>query len=140
MFLNLLDDDQKRAFAALASKIVVADDTVYAEEFSLMNILHAEIGWDLKTSQADMAAIDALLLRAFRSRRSRIIALLELYVVALAEGKLPPEEIAILEEVRKAFDFDEAEGRSLLAWARDITPRILEGWEMVWNEDVPQTD
>ena len=136
MFLNLLNEPQKRAFAALATKIVIADNTVHHEEFSLMNILHAEMGWDLKADGNDLIEVDKMVYKAFDSKRSRIVALMELYVVALCENKLPPEELAVLDEVRRAFGFSEAEAEALLDWARDITPRVLAGWKMAWDENI----
>ena len=44
MYLNLLDDDEKRAFAELAEKMIEADGLVIGREAAALAALKAEMG------------------------------------------------------------------------------------------------
>ena len=132
MFLNLLNERQKIAFATLATRITVADNKVYPQEFSLMNILHAEMGWDIKAGSRDLKAPPDY--AAFDTARSKMIALIELHVVAISESILPPEEITILEEAREALGFSPDQASCFQEWARRITPLMLHAWHMIDEE------
>ena len=75
MFLSLLDDKEKRAFAELAEKMIAADGIVVGREAATVAALKGEMGIP--------TAVDAdnnleSLAEAFTSRRSKVAALLEL--------------------------------------------------------------
>lgn len=133
MYLNLLNDEQKATFLALATKIVMADRKVLSEEFSLMNVIQSELGWEIKASGSELDG--EIKYRVFDTPRARLIALLEIYLVAICDHVLPPEEIVILDDVREQLGFSKDEAEEVLAWAQRAAPLLLEGWKMIWDED-----
>ena len=69
MFLNLLDDEEKKAFAELAGKMVEADGIVIGREAATLAALKAEMGI---TDSGSSGLGTGELAAAFKSKRSKI--------------------------------------------------------------------
>ncbi|MGB0683174.1 MAG: hypothetical protein ACPGOV_10720 [Magnetovibrionaceae bacterium] len=128
MFLNLLNEDQKATFLGIALKLVRADGRIVDEEFSLMSAVQTELGWDV---QPDVWALDQLdTLEQFDDRRSRMVVMMELYLLAVCDGALPPEEVEIFDVLARSFGMDDETQAEALNWARQIAPVAVQGWRM----------
>ena len=104
MYLDLLQDLEKVAFSRLAYALI-AFHGIDEHEEKLFYAAVAEMGLD----ELDVAdAVDiALECSAFGSLSSKRIALIELMLLALADGDLEHEEQSLLDTIILAFEFDE---------------------------------
>lgn len=136
MYLNLMTDDQKAVFLGMALKMVRADGRVVEEEYSMMSALQNELGWDIQPVAWTLDDKEAL--AVFDSKRARMVVLLELYLLAVCDGALPPEEIEIFRSISKAFGFSGDDCRDVLMWARAMAPLAVQGWRMALSGEAGQ--
>jgi cell division GTPase FtsZ len=116
MFLNMLDDEEKRAFTLLAEKMIEADGIVVGREAAVLASLKAEMGVgeaevDLRTS--------AELAKTFKDKRSRVAALLELYGLAYSDTNFDSNEQTLLFTVAGQMGFGLDEINELEHWVQD---------------------
>jgi uncharacterized tellurite resistance protein B-like protein len=114
MFLHMLNDDQKRAFAALALKLTAADGAVVGRESAKLRAVAGEMGlelegWDSSASAAELAA-------AFTDRRSKVVALLELLGFAYSDTAFQTAERSMVAEVARAMNISDDDLRRLETW------------------------
>lgn len=128
MFLNLLNDDQKSTFLGIALKLVRADGRIVDEEFSLMSAVQTELGWDVQPDAWTLDHVEAL--EKFNEPRTRMVVMMELYLLAVCDGALPPEELEIFDVLARAFEMDDETQADALTWARQIAPVSVQGWRM----------
>lgn len=118
MFLSQLTEPEKAAFLALAREMVALNG-VMAAETEMMAAACREMG--LAPDQPvflDFA--DAC--RAFATDRARTIALMELMLLAKADGLVQAEESDLAKRVQAAFGL----GDDVLAWSRRWAELSLE--------------
>ena len=96
MYLNLLDDDEKRAFAELAEKMIEADGLVIGREASALAALNAEMG--VTETGGGGRTVDELA-GVFKSRRSKIAALLELIGLGYSDTAFSVSEESLVNSV-----------------------------------------
>src|SRR4030042_3152998 len=99
MFLHMRNDDQKRAFAALALKLTAADGAVVGREAAKLRALAGEMNLDLEGLDSNANADVATLAAAFTDRRSKIVALLELFGFAYSDTSFQAVEQSVVAEV-----------------------------------------
>lgn len=114
MFLNLLDDDQKMAFAALAELMIESDGIVVGHEAATLGALKGEMALtDAPVSSgrsvSDLAAV-------FADRRSRMVALLELVGLGYSDTSFSGTERSLVSEI----------AREMGIGAQDLAR--IEGW------------
>ncbi|MGB0684191.1 MAG: hypothetical protein ACPGOV_15920 [Magnetovibrionaceae bacterium] len=129
MYLNLLNQEQKALFLGVASQLARADGIVVSEESSVISALQTELGWDVKAvtwTQNDLGSLKEV----FAEKRAQVVMLMELYLLALCDGHLPPEELEIFDILAKVFGFSDADCEATLSWARTIAPHVVQGWRM----------
>lgn len=122
MFLNQLSAPEKSAFLALAREMVALNG-VMAAETEMMRTACRELGL------APEAEVDLGLEAAcavFLTPRSRTIALMELMLLAKADGLIQPEESRMARQVAAAFGL----GDDVLAWARRWAELSLEPYRL----------
>lgn len=129
MFLNLLNDAQKRAFLAMATKVVMADGGVVPEEDVTLDIRRAEMGGDITAPPDQIFGPSDT--DVFDSRRSQTVALLELYVLAYSDAKFHPDERPILDDLRKTWGFGDDEVAEIEAWAQRQAPLSVDAWALM---------
>lgn len=129
MFLNLLNDTQKRAFLAMATKVVMADGGVMPEEDVTLAIRRAEMGGGVTAPPDQIFGPSDT--DVFDSRRSQTIALIELYVLAYSDAKFHPDERPILDDLRKTWGFGDDEVADIEAWAQRQAPLSVEAWTLI---------
>jgi len=113
MFLNLLNDDEKRAFAALAKEMIESDGIVVGREAATLGALKGEMGITGDSSDTGVAELAAV----FTDRRSKIVVLLELIALGYSDTSFSGTERSLASEVAKevgigAEDLAKIEGRA----------------------------
>ena len=116
MYLNLLDDDEKRAFAELAEKMIEADGLVIGREASALAALKAEMGvsetgGDGRTPQ-DLAGV-------FKSRRSKVAALLELIALGYSDTAFSVSEESLVNSVANQMAISPDELQDIEDWVKE---------------------
>jgi len=122
MFLHMLNEDQKRAFAALALKMTGADGAVVGREAAKLRALAGEMnleieGWDSSASTGQLAAV-------FTDRRSKVVALLELLGIAYSDTTFQAAERSIVSEVARAMSVSGDDLKRLEAWVGDHVDHV----------------
>jgi hypothetical protein len=125
MFLNLLDDDEKEAFAVLAGKMIEADGIVVGRELEALANLEAEIG----VSEAEGAdrSVDQLA-SVFKSRRSKFAVLLELVGLGYSDTSFNVTEQSLATAVAHEMDVSADELAGVERWVLeyvDLVQRAL---------------
>jgi len=129
MFLHMLNDDQKRAFAALALKLTAADGAVVGREAAKLRALSGEMnleleGWDSSASVAELAA-------SFTDRRSKVVALLELLGFAYSDTSFQAVEQSIVTEVARAMNVSGDELKRLEAWVGQHVEHVRQAFALM---------
>lgn len=116
MFLNMLDIDEKRAFALLAEKMIEADGIVVGREASSLAALKAEMG--LEGSGGDTRSVEELS-RVFKDKRSRVAALLELFGLAYTDTNFDLGEQSLIAAVARGMELESEDIVALEQWVQD---------------------
>ena len=116
MFLNMLDIDEKRAFAILAEKMIEADGIVVGREAAVVASLKAEMG--VSGSGDDDRSIEELA-TVFKDKRSRVVALLELFGLAYTDTDFALGEQSLIASVAQDMSFGSDEIVALEKWVQD---------------------
>jgi len=116
MFLNLLNDDQKAAFAALAEMMIESDGIVVGREAATLGALKGEMGMtdgpDSSGARvADLAAV-------FADRRSKIVAVLELVGLGYSDTSFSGTERSLVSEVAREMDIGAEDLARIEAWVQ----------------------
>src|SRR3954468_24670480 len=102
MYLDLLEDYEKIAFSRLAFKMIAFHGIDEHEE----KLFYAAIG-EMGIAEPDLD--DEIVIvsecEAFSSMKSKRIALIELMLLALADGDLETEERSLLDDIIATFGF-----------------------------------
>ena len=98
MFLNLLDRDEKHAFALLAEKMIQQDGLVVGREAAAVAAMRAEMGID-RAERVDRSVRE--LAATFASRRSKIAALLELIGLGYSDTSYSVSERSLATQVAR---------------------------------------
>jgi hypothetical protein len=124
MFLNFLDDDEKRAFAALAQKMIASDGIVVGREASTLAALVGEMGLDIDTVDTETSIAD--LAAAFTGRRSKIVALLELVGLGYSDTSFEGVERSLVAEVARSMNIDSGDLARIESWVRQHVDHLLQ--------------
>ena len=129
MFLHMLNDDQKRAFAALALKLTAADGAVVGREAAKLRALSGEMNlereeWDSSASVAELAA-------AFTDRRSKVVALLELLGFAYSDTSFQSVEASMVNEVARAMNVSDDDLKRLEAWVGQHVDHVRQAFALM---------
>ena len=116
MFLHELSPEQSRAFLVLARQIIDADNRLAIQEVERLDRLYIETGQAAEMAGAPNGVGDLNLL--FRTERARVVVLLDLLLVAYADGRLHPTEIAAVRSVAARLQVDAGTFEGALDWAR----------------------
>jgi hypothetical protein len=114
MFLNRLTDNQKKAFLAIAMKIVGADRHLDVRERRTIEAMRYEMGLWTETD-IPVGSIEELA-QPFDTRQSQVIVMIEGIALALADDELHGEEEKILRTLALVFKFKEEEATAMENW------------------------
>jgi hypothetical protein len=114
MFLNRLTIEQKKAFLAIAMKIVGADRRLDPKERRTIEAMRYEMGLLVETD-IPMGSIEELT-KPFDTRQSQVILMLEGISLALVDEEFHGEEEKILRALALIFGFSEKEATAMENW------------------------
>ncbi len=116
MFLNLLDNDEKLAFAELAERMIEADGLVIGRELAALAALKAEMGTPSEPiggrSVEDLAG-------TFKTWRSKVATLLELLGLGYTDTSFSIGEQSLVDRVAQQMGLSEKELSSLEEWVQE---------------------
>ncbi|OAN54069.1 hypothetical protein A6A04_12550 [Paramagnetospirillum marisnigri] len=115
MYMQYLNEEQRKSLLVMAFRMVMADKLVHPEEKSIMDALKAELGIT-SVSRADFEA--GAQLDAFASRRSQIAAMLKLSSIAYCDAVFRSEEVKVLVEYGRAFELSIDDMKAIDAWGK----------------------
>ena len=116
MYLNLLDDDEKRAFAELAEKMIEADGLVIGREAAALAALKAEMG--MSEAEGSGRSADDLA-GVFKSRRSKVAALLELIGLGYSDTSFSVSEESLVNTVANQMAISPDDLHEIEDWVKD---------------------
>ena len=118
MWLSSLSSEQRKALLGLAHNVVVSDGLLDPNEEGMLDEFKREM--ELTQSQEveylELSGIE----RIFDSRKSRVVALVNLLRLGYADGAFEIEEECLLREVCHAFQLPEEEFLLLENWVRRL--------------------
>ena len=119
MWLSSLSDRQRKSLIRLAHDLVVSDGLLDPNEEFMLDEFRREMALSSSTqddNQSDLKELEAI----FKSKRVRIIALLNLLRLSYVDGEFDVEEECLLKEVATGFGVDEDAFRVLDNWVRRL--------------------
>ncbi len=128
MFLDMLNDEQKRKFLVLANRLAMADGEDSSEEIEAINAIKVEMG---VSEDADVTEVlGEIDTTAFDTHKSRVVAALELLRLAYVDEYVHESEIAIVREICATMGFPEEWLSTMGEWAtrfNELDGEELEG-------------
>lgn len=115
MFLHELTADQRGAFLVLARQVIDADRRLAIQEVERLDRLYVESGLEAEHADAPSGVGDLNVL--FATDRSRVVVLLDLLLVAYADGRLDPREVDALRGLAARLEIDAGTWEAALDWA-----------------------
>ena len=113
MFLTMLNETEQQAFATLAQRLVAADEVLTSEEVQALDALWREMGFERPVAdERDESALAAV----FGTRRSRVVALLELLGLAYADRDFSLDEESMITTVAHEMGIDAVDLDRLDRW------------------------
>lgn len=116
MFLNRLNQEQKKALLAIAMKIIGADGQLDPGERQMIEGMRYEMGLFTETDIATGYVSVEELAKPFDTRESRTILMLQSIALAYADEEMHGEEQKILRELALIFDFSEEQATTMENW------------------------
>ena len=116
MYLNLLDNDEKRAFAELAEKMIEADGLVIGREASALAALKAEMG--MTEAGGEGRSVDELA-GVFKGRRSKVAALLELIGLGYSDTAFSVNEESLVNAAANQMAISPDDLHQIEDWVKD---------------------
>ena len=118
MWLSALKPEQREALLGLAHNVVVSDGLLDPNEEGMLDEFKREMELhpSVEVEYLELDGID----RTFDSRKSRLIALLNLLRLSYADGAFEIEEECLLKEVSRAFEVSNEEFLLLDNWVRRL--------------------
>jgi hypothetical protein len=116
VYLNLLDDDEKVAFAELAEMMIKADGLVIGREAAALAALKAEMG--MSDSQDSGRTVEDLA-SVFKGRRSKVAALLELIGLGYSDTSFSLGEESLVNSVANRMAIGPDDLAQIEEWVRD---------------------
>lgn len=129
MFLTLLNDEEKRAFALLAEKMIAADGIVVGRETATLAAYKAEMGLEARPESEERGVED--LAAAFGSRRSKVVALLELIGLGYSDTSFSVTERSLVFALARAMEIEADTLVDLEAWVQQHVRLIRQAMELL---------
>lgn len=129
MFLTLLNEEEKRAFALLAEKMIAADGIVVGREATTLAAFKAEMGLEPRHEGRDRSVQD--LAAAFGSRRSKVVALLELIGLGYSDTSFSVTERSLVFALARAMEIDAETLVDLEGWVQQHVRLIRQAMELL---------
>ena len=129
MWLYSLTDNQRTTFLGLAHNVVVSDGLLDPNEETMLDEFKREMGLnsDHEVDYLELDGVEAI----FDSRRSRIVALLNLLRLSYSDGAFEIEEECVLKEISRAFDVPDDEFMLLDNWVKRLVGLEVEALSLM---------
>lgn len=129
MWLSALTPQQREALFGLAHNVVVSDGLLDPNEEGMLDEFRREMELNpaIEGEYLELDGIDA----TFATRRSRIIALLNLLRLSYVDGAFEIEEECVLKEISRAFGVEDADFRLLDNWVKRLIGLEAEARELM---------
>jgi len=118
MWLASLKPGQRQALMGLAHDVVVSDGLLDPNEEGMLDEFKREMDLNV-SSESEYLALDGIE-GIFDTRKSRMIALLNLLRLSYADGAFEIEEECLLKEISRAFDVTDDDFMLLDNWVRRL--------------------
>ncbi|MEQ8860172.1 MAG: hypothetical protein RIC56_16135 [Pseudomonadales bacterium] len=118
MWLSSLKPEQRKALLGLAHNVIVSDGLLDPNEEGMLDQFKREMELN-PSEEADYLELDGID-QVFESRRSRVIALLNLIRLSYADGALEIEEECLLKEISRTFEVSDHDFMLLDNWVRRL--------------------
>lgn len=117
MFLQKLNDREKKNFLYLAQKLIKVDNKIKAVEVSLLKKLTEEMG----LSMNDAVKVEDInkAWQIFTSKESRIILILELISIGYVDDDFCASENDLIKEICSSFAIADTKLHIIEKWVRD---------------------
>ena len=129
MFLTMLDGDEKRAFVLLAERMIAADGIVVGREAATLAAFKGEMG--LGSASIDESQSIDDLASVFRTRRSKIVALLELIGLGYSDTSFSVTERSMVFTLARAMDIDTNTLVELESWVQQHVRLVRQAMELL---------
>ncbi len=118
MWLASLKPEQRQALIGLAHDVVVSDGLLDPNEEGMLDEFKREMELNVATESEylELDGIEGI----FDTRKSRLIALLNLLRLSYADGAFEIEEECLLKEISRAFDVTDDDFMLLDNWVRRL--------------------
>jgi len=128
MFLNMLNDEEKKAFALLAEKMIEADGIVVGSEAAALASLEGEMG--ISRDDAGRRPVEELA-AVFHNRRAKAVALLELIGLGYSDTSFCVNEKSIISVAAAAMGFSPDELTSFEDWVKKYVGLVRDAMVLV---------
>lgn len=118
MWLSSLSNAQRTALLGLAHNVVVSDGLLDPNEETMLDEFKREMSLSL-TEEVEYLELDGIE-AIFDSRKSRLVALLNLLRLSYSDGAFEIEEECLLKEISRAFEVPDAEFQLLDNWVKRL--------------------
>lgn len=129
MFLMLLDDDEKRAFALLAEKMIEVDGIVVGREVATLAAFKAEMGVESAAGSEEQTVEE--LAAVFGGRRSKLVALIELIGLGYSDTSFSVTERSLVFAVARAMGIEANTLIELEAWVQQHVRLVRQAMELI---------
>ena len=130
MFLDRLSADEQRVYCQLAYAVMAADGEVAEKELAFHDRSLRDLGIEYLPSPAPEEGV-LVPAGAFRLSASRRALLIELSLLAVADGSVSPEERSVLDALGQHMDFGSPEVDRCLDYATRLRDTLDEGSMML---------
>ncbi len=118
MWLSALNEGQREALLGLAHNIIVSDGLLDPNEEGMLDEFKREMELHPAT-EADYLELEGIE-QTFDTRKSRLIAVLNLLRLSYADGAFEVEEECLLKEISRTFEISAGEFLLLDNWVRRL--------------------
>ena len=137
MFLQDLNDNEKKAFLTLALEFIVIDGQLDTEEELLVEQMQREMG--VTTSYKPEEKSREELLDIFESRRSKVVCVIEMQALGYANMEYHTKEIEYIAEMAKHFGITPQTLQKIDKWVLTQLSLLYEAHEF-WDDDPLEFD
>jgi len=118
VWLSSLSNAQRTALLGLAHNVVVSDGLLDPNEETMLDEFKREMSLSL-TEEVEYLELDGIE-AIFDTRKSRLVALLNLLRLSYSDGAFEIEEECLLKEISRAFEVPDAEFQLLDNWVKRL--------------------
>ncbi len=129
MYLNYLEENEKKAFLKLAHMIANSDDEFCDNERIIINSYCNEMG--IRDIEFDKNELIDIIAYQFKTDQSRRIVIFELMNIINANGEFKDNERAIIDVLLKEFNIEEKFLNDVKQWSDSMSHLVEQGYKLV---------